>query len=205
MLSTEVLPEEKSKNAGAVVSTADEGGRSRRRRSNRKRVHSDSGRNGQESNFTKEQTNLQEPAIVKNDDLASNKDIIIEANNDKDTHEIIDTLVQQQNTGLAGVTETTSISEHSEITTPINKQKPDTANAETESDQLSTELTETNAIKPMTDSIHSAKSELVMIETKVDIVEETNEEMVLPKRKRKKTKTTLDSEPEALLQVETQK
>lgn len=203
MLNTEVLPEEKSKNAGAVASTADEGGRSRRRRSSRKRVHSDSGRNGQESNLTKEQTIPQEPAVIKNDDMASNKDIIIEAS--KDTHEIIDTLVQQQNTGLAGVTETTSISEHSEITTPINKQKLDTVNAETESDQLSTELTETNTTEPMTDSIHPAKSELVMIETKVDIVEETNEEMVLPKRKRKKTKATPDSEPEALMQVETQK
>ena len=57
----------------------------------------------------------------------------------------------------------------------------------------------------MTEPINLAKSELVMIETTADITEEATEEIASPKRKRKKTKATPASEPEALMQVETQK
>ena len=203
MLNTEEAPEEKYKKAGAVAITADEGGRSRRRRSNRKKVQSDSSKNNPESNSINIQATLHESAIKNAGDLAPAANLIIDEK--KDAHEIIDTLVQQQTTNLPSAVETSSVSDHSENTAPLKKQKTATVKTEIEPDQPSIELTTTNNTKPVTEPINLAKSELVMIETTADITEEATEEIASPKRKRKKTKATPASEPEALMQVETQK
>ena len=124
---------------------------------------------------------------------------------EKDVLEIVDTSAQQQATIIAGAIGTAGKSDQSDNTAPTKKEKPTTVKTETEPDQSPSKSTTTSTTKPTTDLIDLKKSGLVMIETTADKVEETTEEVTLPKRKRKRTKADPASETETLMQVETQK
>ncbi len=169
---TEVLTEEKPKKMDTIASTADESGRSRRRRSSRKRDRPDSDKVSQKNNVTNTRDTLHEPITVQTEDVNFTVNSIFDEKND--VPEIIDTSAQQQATIIAAGTIGEAVkSDQRENTAPTKKEKPSTVKTETEPDQSPFELTTTSTTKPATDPINLKESGLVMIETTADKIEET--------------------------------
>lgn len=195
--STEGPSAEVPKKAGATSLTTDEGGRSRRRRSSRKKDRPDADKAGRKSNITNTRDVLHESTTGTAEDTESTADPIMDVKKD--------TSVQQQTTNATGIIKTAEKSDQREKKAASKKEKTATVKTEIEPDQSSSELTVTSAAKPTTDTENLQKSGLVMIETTADKVEETTEEVALPKRKRKRSKAAPTSESEALMQIETQK
>ncbi|MDP1559714.1 MAG: Rne/Rng family ribonuclease [Nitrosomonas sp.] len=92
-------------------------------------------------------------------------------------------------------------------TTAHNEIPAGIANTVIASNQLKMEsaTVKKSETKPTIDLIDLDASGLVMIETAHEKVEESAEDLIIPKRKRTKTKTPPTTEPETLMQVETQK
>lgn len=205
LLNTEGLSEEESKEVSSIPSAADEGGRSRRRRSNRNRDRSDLDKDGRKNNATNTRDTLHESKTINTGDMKSNQKLIIDIK--KETPEVIDTSAQQQTTKIAGVKETIEKPDQSKNTMPTKKEKSATVKTDIVQDQSPLELTTTSKVKPtIEDPANLKKSGLVMIETTAEGAEEaTEEEVTMPKRKRKRSKAAPASESETLMQVETQK
>ena len=203
LLNTEVLSEEKSKKMDTVASTADESGRSRRRRSSRKRDRSDSDKINQKNNARNSRDNLHESVTIQTEDKDFTVNTIIDEK--KDVPEIIDTSAQQQAAIITDAIEISGKSDQSKNTAPAKKEKSTIVKTEIKPDNSHSELTTESTAKSTTELIDLKKNGLVMIETTAEKVEETTEEATLPKRKRKKTKADPALENETLMQVETQK
>ena len=202
LLNTEELSTEEPQKMNVVSLTTDEGGRSRRRRSSRKKERSDADKSGREKNITNTRDALQESITDNTEDTAATEVII---DTKKDTPEINDASARQQKTNVAGAKRTAEKTNQRKKRTQTKKEKTTTVKTKTESDKSAPELTAANAAKPTIDNNSLQKSGLVMIETTEDNIEETTDEVALPKRKRKRSNATPTSEPETLMQIETQK
>ena len=74
-----------------------------------------------------------------------------------------------------------------------------------ESTELKVKSKSRRTAPPPIDLINLVDSGLVMIETEANTTEESAEDSTIPKRKRRKVKTPVTTEPETLLQIETEK
>lgn len=204
LLSTAEPSAEETKKTGTVSLTTDEGGRSRRRRSSRKKDRSDADKTGRKNNITNARDASHESISLNTEDTEPTADLNINAK--KDASEITDASTQPPATTVAGVNKTAKESDLREKKAPAKKEKTATVKTVIESAPSPSELTTTSAAQSTIDTADLQKSGLVMIETTADNVEETTEEEIaLPKRKRKRSKAAPTSESEALMQVETQK
>jgi ribonuclease E len=201
--SAEALSAEEPKKTSAASLSTDEGGRSRRRRGNRKKDRPDADKAGRKNSITNVQDALHDSITGNTEDTESTADLIVEAK--ITTSEVTAAPAPQQTTNVAGTKKTAEQSDQREKRAPAKKEKTATVKTDIGPGQSPSELTAASTAKPTPDTENLQKSGLVMIETTADKVEETTVEVTLPKRKRKRSKAAPASESEALMQVETQK